>query len=1629
MPLSLLKGIGMGRKLSLTNLALAVSHNDSLSSSSDDSAETGTAQGSNTPEFKYTSSMPPTVTEASCSEAEKESTATEFSLVKSSPPAENINASLVAAGIALEAANEEKTLHQQQGPLDPRASTFTTDTVTTLLASASTTFPLSESQAESQLVRGNDGLAAENDGVKPSTKNEPKRPMTMCSVATEATAASMDDNSNPAAKSSTSKKTTKASSSSTHQRSRATDILLNLESSSNDARFQEILHNTIALDHFRQFCFQEYSIENLLFWMDVELFAKPSPELLQMNHKDKEKQYDGATDDEKQEKQCGENDEAGQFAVQHARYIYLTYIDACAPLQVNLSDETRTDIPWPILDYETSAPTSASSSVVSSPTAEKPLPRGHLKDLLTHKKTKDVAIGWPLDRRMFDGAQEHTYQLMKGHTLVRFEDSDLWKAVEKISREQPEEYAKATIQGPFNSHYRPLPSVILSTVVRSRSRHPSAKPQTLYNWNNSTSDLDRSRDKEEALIMTMSQYFGPIPASIRHPARVILGLGRHQDDDGYDDGFEDFDTCGDGRSVPTTQNGEDSHNHYSVKSSASSIATESKRYRFKKHLSNGIGGRKIQSNASDASETMDLCGDDLETETIENGRRTTRWMVAGYFNDQVRLTAAQRKRLLRRNNKLTKFFGSRVDGTLRPVEETGEGGFVVSKMGDNDGIKSLGGSNSAPPLGSPLAYALSSSTIHDMDKKNSKTLKKKSQSRLTRGIKLGSGSGSEVLLLLPGTSAHNVHTLGHHGHTGKNLLQKFKKTPSELGDDHPEVYKTFNSSTSRNFHPLDGTASSLFKSGGGHHRSMTTTEVHHQKRILAHPHPLWSGSLSDQEGISSTVFERRRGLSILSIVPNSNNLNNGCLGHTAGVTPTTPTMGAFLPLPKGADGAKSSSSTQQASGRSSLDRHAMYTRRKKADKLSTFFGAQLTKQELSSQLAMEEEEEDIIVDGSTSQHRRSGSGNGIASQRTSNESNNSINSSKNLQTLRVNGPTVSSVNQLSHKDRSILWKRNKKLKTILGESLPESEVAHALTRPVLLSSFPAKLRGVGGQGSSIFGGNRGRRSSNSGKTMRKKQRSPYGKESSLLTATDDGEEDDDENDEEYEDEDDQDIGSDGIFGSNIGLVRNAAPSPGSVKGKSRIKKRAVNAVARSRRPSIASVASSGSRNQLQIPRTAKGSFSGQSRPRSVHSLESFHTIDSIVSALHDGNGDDDTDDIDGIVQYSNSGRRRKSSVRPLGHSQSLCVRSPSATADIDRAEALSRFRHKKKMDKIQQFLGVRVPEQDLWMGTVGRVRTQEMLDRQLFSPTNSNFVFNKQGVVGGSAPSTAVSAATTGVTSEKPVLFNRHAFHRRNKSKSSGEILQAENKSAKTQDITDGDALEKSPMDPTALNGVPEEQQRKQMQHKRQSTVSKLRRQLASPTVTTADRATPPRTHTRGSNSISGIGQLMLSRSSSPTMTAGPASPKAPSPIDGEKIDGIGGDENQCNEDEDDDEPTLKILPRLRAMSGEDQERFLKRAEKLEKYFGQIPPSTFLESNLATFPGASYSGRIGVEEGQQYQQEESTTPVSTQRSLFELAELLAGADNGNNAVGGANNGDKRLSVDAAVDTFAVAKMASTPVPC
>ncbi|KAH7054952.1 hypothetical protein BKA57DRAFT_501484 [Linnemannia elongata] len=1478
-----------------------------------------------------------------------------------------------------------------------------------------------------------------------------------------------------------------SSSSSFRPRSRATDLLLNLEASSNDVRFQEILHNTIALDLFRQFCFQEYSIENLLFWMDVELFAKPNLEMQRADRlkhkimqKRLEKQQRAYRQDGKRSRNNSSNKEAytldekqspksdrvreekydldeeelsklrrevdeedAEFAVQHARYIYLTYIDTYAPLQVNLSDESRTDIPWPILDPND--PKEVSDSRNHSRNNSGGSNKSGKKSSKSSSRMDEVT-GWPLDRHMFDGAQEHTYQLMKGHTLVRFEDSELWKSAQRMMHDKPGEYEKAIVQGPLHSHYCPDSSVILSTVARSRSRHPTAKLQTLYNWNNSTTDLDRSRDKEEALAKTMSQYFGPIPQSIRHPGRVILGLGprHHDDDDLYDeDEFDDFDTFEEhvhgnsGLQLNAMTEGKRS----SGSSIAGGIGSGFRKNRFTKRLSGGRNNKgQHHSNASDEMVQGDMYDDaysldhDLSHEgvdTVANGKRTTRWMVAGYFNDQVRLTAAQRKRLLRRNNKLTKFFGSRVDGTLRPVEETEDGGFIVppsshSLAAAGDGSLAAVGPGGAPMLGSPLAYALSSSTIHDMDKKGRP---KKNKS------KRDSGNGHEVLFHFPSATKSA-------GSRSMSILQKFKRSSGEY-------YDSNNNSRKSSSQDDIGTSSGNSR----HFRSATSVDgLPAGRRILAaHPHPLWSGSLSDHEVDSPAGYERRRQLSILSIMGNSlnNNSTSPHSPHPSGLTPTTPTGSGleFYASPRGLDqdGILPPNRPSQTAGAGSLDRHVMYTRRKKADKLSTFFGAQLTAQELSSQLRMDD---DFGLTSSTSQtttaqqqdQEKEKKKKGDQLQRSLSESD------KHKVKPAVMDPTVLSVNHLSHRDRTLLWKRNKKLRGILGESLQEKEVALSLTIPVLMGSSTRLRNSMSSS----------RRVASPSLKKKRSAGSLHVKQVSNETLTRDS---DDEEDEDVGGEDDSEEYED--LNSSSNLVRHKTGKGGS-KSRSRRASTTNSAGARPRRSSVASNASSVyRRHPHHNGRSGRGSISELTRAMSIQSLDSFMTIDT---ALGEDLDEDlrETEEELGIPRRAH--RRRTSSIRPHGYSHiSPRYRQIHATencsfglsgdgATTAAAEALTRFNRKKKMDKIQQFLGDRVPEQDLWMGTVGREKTQEMLDRNLLSPTSTT-AFSLDGVNAVSVVGTGGAGLTRSATGSKLTpKFKRATFPGRGKTTSGnalksddlanekenekGTSIASEKSSKKTRlgpvVVTTGSRtsgtvrMERSLSDPPRLedgagNGLgiqsPSAHQHPYQWH---TTVSRLRQQLATPALapapgtTTAaaaggystrvsESSTSPPMSPPTSFSASSIASPRVSLSSNHTNNTGniPAAADVssshffPTSAPGYMtvLHDEEGDDSALDADDNDDE-SAQILPRLRAMSGKDQELFLKRAEKLEKLFGHFPPSALLHRSLTTASASSatsdattkdeHEGKTRSSEG-----EEMVSITSGGTSMVQLAAFLA----------------------------------------
>ncbi|KAI8930087.1 hypothetical protein BC831DRAFT_165618 [Entophlyctis helioformis] len=124
-----------------------------------------------------------------------------------------------------------------------------------------------------------------------------------------------------------------------------------VKSSTLDDRLMSVLHNIISMQFFNEFCLQEYSVEKTLFWIEVEIFKSISDPL--------QRQLFGS-------------------------YIYLTYLAVeNAPLGVNISDEVRKDIPWPM--------------------------------------TEDP------DVRIFDEAQDHTYAMIKGHAYSRYEKSQIFE--------------------------------------------------------------------------------------------------------------------------------------------------------------------------------------------------------------------------------------------------------------------------------------------------------------------------------------------------------------------------------------------------------------------------------------------------------------------------------------------------------------------------------------------------------------------------------------------------------------------------------------------------------------------------------------------------------------------------------------------------------------------------------------------------------------------------------------------------------------------------------------------------------------------------------------------------------------------------------------------------------------------------------------------------------------------------------------------------------------------------------------------------------------------------------------------------------------------------------------------------
>ncbi|KAJ3092106.1 hypothetical protein HK102_010672 [Quaeritorhiza haematococci] len=197
-----------------------------------------------------------------------------------------------------------------------------------------------------------------------------------------------------------------------------------------DESMQSLLYNRMALECFMEFCVEQLCIESLMFWLEVELFQtiEASRRLL------------------------------------YAKYIYVVYVASGAPLQVNLSEEIRREVPWP--------------------------PAQHGK----------------CDKAMFDEAQEYVYATLRGYALYRFGQSGKFQALQAAIEKDPNVFDQAQITDALSKVYDPrfglCENIIL--LLDPESASMSAAKLGLSSWNLGGSDQSL---RDQILSYVIQKYF------------------------------------------------------------------------------------------------------------------------------------------------------------------------------------------------------------------------------------------------------------------------------------------------------------------------------------------------------------------------------------------------------------------------------------------------------------------------------------------------------------------------------------------------------------------------------------------------------------------------------------------------------------------------------------------------------------------------------------------------------------------------------------------------------------------------------------------------------------------------------------------------------------------------------------------------------------------------------------------------------------------------------------------------------------------------------------------------------------------------------------------------------------------
>jgi hypothetical protein len=207
-----------------------------------------------------------------------------------------------------------------------------------------------------------------------------------------------------------------------------------------EERFRHCLSNELALTAFQVHCARELMLESLLFYLEVEVFR----ELALRNHKE---QPDDQLD-------------LGRYAC----YIYNTYVDVDAPLQVNLSEEVR----------------------------------------------EEVAMFEQYWAGMFDEAQAMVRSIMKHHGYVRFEASDSYARLERLRQNDPERYAAATITKPLSKLFPPTKSLIDGDEGELKLR-PSNTSSRHTRFLTNDAEIEQMRRKRERALARALARFKPSP--------------------------------------------------------------------------------------------------------------------------------------------------------------------------------------------------------------------------------------------------------------------------------------------------------------------------------------------------------------------------------------------------------------------------------------------------------------------------------------------------------------------------------------------------------------------------------------------------------------------------------------------------------------------------------------------------------------------------------------------------------------------------------------------------------------------------------------------------------------------------------------------------------------------------------------------------------------------------------------------------------------------------------------------------------------------------------------------------------------------------------------------------------------